>query len=95
MAKVEYDVTSLVAFLRCAHYGPVEQLLYHPMVSGCSGGGVMLYVMMDLIKLFYALGVLRLTHNVVVYLVLSFLAVWQLTEIDRGALRDQEKFLYG
>lgn len=48
---VEYHVTSLGAFLHCARYGPTERLPYPQMVSSCSGGDVLLYVSLCLIRL--------------------------------------------
>lgn len=48
--RVEYNVTSFGAFLRCARYGLIGCLVYPCMVSRCGGGSAMLYVPLVTIK---------------------------------------------
>lgn len=51
MAAIQYVVTSLVALLQCARYGPIERMAAPRLVSACSGSGALLYVSLDAIKL--------------------------------------------
>lgn len=43
VAKVKYDATCLVSFFQFSQYARIERLAYPQMVSGCSGGGALLY----------------------------------------------------
>lgn len=84
----------LSAFLQRTRYGPTELLGYPRMVSGLNGGGALLYVMLDTVKSWNALGILRLLCCLAVDVVLTRVAVGQLMEIDWGILEKQEFFSY-
>lgn len=56
-AKVEYQVLSLGAFLRCGRYGQIDCLAYPWMEFGREGGDALLKIPLGQIKLWYALGV--------------------------------------
>lgn len=81
-AEVEYAVTSLGVLLRCARYGPIERLGYPRVVSGCGGGGALLYIHLDTIKTRYALGISRLIRDMAFDMVLTLAAIEQLGEIE-------------
>lgn len=66
VAEVQYNVTSLGAFLRDARYGPVERLAYPRMVYGCEGGSTLMRVLLCSIKSWCALGIFWLLQNVAV-----------------------------
>lgn len=90
VAEVEYNVSSLGAFLHSAQYCPAERLAYPWMVAGCEGGGALLRVSLCTIKSWYALGVCRLLRNIAVDPVLALVAIGRLMNINWEAIADQE-----
>lgn len=82
MAKVEYDLTLLGAFLRCGWYGLNERLAHLRISSGCGGEDALLHAPLDSIKRWYALGICRLIQNKAVNSALASVAIGRLTKID-------------
>lgn len=80
--EVEYDITSLGAFLQCARRRPTGRLAYSRMLFRSSVGSALLYALMDLIRSWYALGIFWLTCKLVVYPVFVFVDVARLTKTD-------------
>lgn len=57
VAEIEYRVMSRDVFTQCARYRLSERLAYFWMAFRCSGGGVLLYVVLGTIRFWYAVGV--------------------------------------
>lgn len=79
VAEVEYHVMWLGVFLRCARYGPIDRLAYPRIVSGCDGGGALLYVPLGSVRSWYALRICQLIYNMAVDSVSTIGAIARLT----------------
>lgn len=75
-------------------YGPIERLSYSCTASGCAGGGALLYLPLDQIQTWYALGNCRVLRNMVADPVLALIAIARVMGIDWKALDVQEWFSY-
>lgn len=87
-AEAKSLVMSPGAFLHCVWYGLIERLAYLRMVNGCKGGGALLHAPLDLIKLWYVLGICRLIWDMAVDPVLVLVATGRLTETDWKVLKN-------
>lgn len=82
MSEVEFDLLSLGAFLWSVRYGPVARFAYPFMVSGCEGCGLLLRVLLDVIKSWYAMDILLLILDLEVDPILAFVAIACVTEAN-------------
>lgn len=94
VAGAEYHVMSHGLFLRCALYSPKERLIYPWWASGCEGDSALLYVLLGLIKSWYALGICPLMRNMAINPVLALVVIGRLAETDWKASEDQKWFPY-
>lgn len=88
VSEVRYLVTSLGVFLRCARCGLIGRLACPRIFSGYGGGGALLFVPLGLINLWFSLFICRLTRNMAVDSMLTFVGTGWLTEIDWKNLED-------
>lgn len=82
VAEVEYHVLLPGVFSHCVRYGPIDCLAFPRMVSSCEGGGALLYIPLELIKSWFALGICRLLRNKAMDRVLALVAIGRLSELD-------------
>lgn len=93
VADVDYLLLSFSVLLRCAWYGSSDDYVYPRMVSGWDAGGGLLYMPLDMIKMYSDWSICRLTSTMAVDPVVTLIAFVQLTEIGSVALENQKQLL--
>lgn len=86
ITEAQFIKLSLGAFLRCEQFGLIHDLPYLWLVHGCWRGRVLLYIMLDLVKLWYALRICRLAQTMAMAALLTFVTIRRLTATARRAL---------